>query len=248
MTHLDEEHRERLLHGELPRDAEDSARAHLAACPDCRRGLEDSARELQQVQALLEALDDAPPAVDLAVVIRPRRSTLRRAAPVLQWAAGLALFVAAAAGAYAWPGSPVPAWLSAVNARFGGGPPHSTQPASPPPAPLAEPPESGIAVLPGRDFLIRFAAPQVVGEVRVTLVEGREIEVRAPVGAARFTSNATRLLIDNHGSQASFEVAIPRAAPRVEIIVGDERVLLKEGARVTGAANADGSYLISLPR
>ena len=52
------------------------------------------------------------------------------------------------------------------------------------------------------------------------------------------------------GSSATFEIQIPRAAPRVEILVGGTRLFLKEGSRVTveGTADAQGPFVLPLSR
>lgn len=81
----------------------------------------------------------------------------------------------------------------------------------------------------------------------MSLVAGPEVAVRGPVGAATFTSDVDRLVIDNRGSAASFEIAIPATAPRVEIRVGADRIFLKDGARVTTAGSARGRAPFLLP-
>lgn len=260
--HLDEELRERLLHGELPHDLEASARAHLAACPDCRRALDDSEREQETVHALLRTLDDPFPAIDLESVLARARPgstgalspaafrlsrSRRRTAPLVRWAAGIALAILAAGVAYAWPGSPVPTWLTLARTRLISPGERSGAVEVPPPPIAAEPPEAGVAVTPGRAFVIRFASPQAQGEIRVMLVEGGQVVVRAPAGAARYSSDPAHLGIDNRGSRYSFEIRIPQSAPRVEIFVGGERVLLKEGSRLTGAG-VNGVYPLSVVR
>jgi hypothetical protein len=95
---------------------------------------------------------------------------------------------------------------------------------------------AGIAVIPGPRFLIRFTTVQAEGRARVSLTKGAELVVQGPIGAATFTSGADRLEIENAGSVADFDIQIPEAAPRVEIRVGNVRVLLKDGSRITTAA------------
>ena len=222
--HLDEERLQRLAHGQLEPHERAMALEHIEACGDCRRLLEAARREDEEVAALLGALDSPGPAVDA-------RSIAARARGVgngsyWRWAASIALAVGIAGAAYAWPGSPLPRWVSRALAWVGVGEPGRG------PAPSgAERDESssGIAVAPGDDFLILFTNPD--GIVRVTLVESGEVVVRASVAATAFTSEANRIVIDNRATSATFEIQIPQAAPRVEIRAGDRTIFLKEGSR-----------------
>jgi len=258
--HLDEEQIQRLLHGELSRPAETAAREHLAGCADCRRRVADAEREEAAVHALLRAVDDPAPQLDVEAVAaaaqapvssrhRPERRLRRRALghrePSLRWAAGFLLAAIVVGAAYAVPGSPLPDWVSAVRGWMGGGP--GATPSTPGPAQAPDERVAGIAVAPGDELLILFLSPQVEGQVDVALTDDAEVGVRAPIGAATFTSDVERLVIDNRGSSASFEVRIPRAAPRVEIRVVGRRIFLKEGARVmAGESQARGLYLLPL--
>ena len=80
------------------------------------------------------------------------------------------------------------------------------------------------------------------------MADGGEVVVRAPIGAATFSSSVDRLVIDNQGAPATYEVQIPRAAPRVEIRVNGVRIFLKDGPRIIGPAMTDarGHYRLSL--
>jgi hypothetical protein len=92
-----------------------------------------------------------------------------------------------------------------------------------------------------------FSATQSRGVANVSLSDGPDVVVRVPGGAATFTSEASRLVIDNRGSSASFRIEIPRAAPRVEIVLGGTRLFLKEGARITVDADSGAPDSYSLP-
>jgi hypothetical protein len=111
-----------------------------------------------------------------------------------------------------------------------------------------DPRGAGIAVIPGRNLLIIFTSPQTEGQALVSLTDGTDVVVRATMGAATFTSDVDRLVIDNQGSTATFEILIPRAAPRVEIRMGGDRIFLKDGLRVTTRESTDprGPYLVPL--
>lgn len=248
--HPDEEQLERLRHGEFHGDAESAAREHVAACAVCRATVDRAAREEDSVHAALRALDAPASPVAAERIVAAARATSSPSAPRrparsrLRQAAAVALVLVAAGGAYALPGSPLRAWLGDAVEWAGGR--ARPQPPTVPPTPIDEF-ESGIAVAPGRTLVIQFTAPQGEGHVTVRASDGAEVEVRAPAAAAAFTSETHRLTIDNAGSAASFEIAVPRSAPRVEIRVGERRLYLKEGSRIDApTAGADGTRILSL--
>jgi Putative zinc-finger len=239
--HLDQEHIERLLHGELPPVAREELREHLAGCGLCRERLNGAERDETEIFALFRHMDYPPPIVSAeAVAARARSSGLvwRR------WAAGVVLFVGLAGAAYATPGSPLREWVNSAAAWIAG------LDRQAPPAPRVPAPDSGVAGVaapPGRSFIIAFESPEAGGRVRVALTEGDEVTVRAPSGAAGFTSAADRLLIDSGNTGATYQIEIPRAAPRVEIRVGGNRIFLKEGSRVLAESLAENGDLYLLP-
>lgn len=247
--HLDEEHIQRLLHRELPARAESAAREHVAGCGDCRRSLAEAEREENEVYTLLRAVDDPPPPIRAeAVALRAELASAAertRGSVWLRRAAGILLAVGIAGAAYAVPGSPVRAWVHAIVQKIGGRPAPSAEAPGPGESTAGV---SGIAVLPGERLLILFRSAQAKGGARVLLIDGPEVQVQAPVGSATFTSSADRLLINNQGSSATFEIRIPRSAPWLEVRVGGQRIFLKEGQRVTtsGSASAVGGYLLRL--
>jgi hypothetical protein len=106
---------------------------------------------------------------------------------------------------------------------------------------------AGISVAPEERFRIRFAAPQEEGTAVVSIVEGPEVAARAVEGAATFATGANGLTIGNRGSSADYEIELPAAAPWIEILVGDTRLLLKDGDRIlTSAPAIGGRYRIPL--
>lgn len=248
--HLDEEQLERLRHGELSSRAERSAREHVVGCPDCSRRLAEAERDEGELFELLRVLDNPPPRIQAEAVAAKAEAmtadTRRRDLAWLRRAAAILLAVGIAGAAYAVPGSPVRRWVHTIVERMSGRP----EPSGFAPAPIDSPQKdvSGIAVVPGQRLLIHFTSPQSGGQILVSLTDGSEVQVRAPADAATFTSSADQLLIDNRSSSATFEIRIPGDAPWVEIRVGSDRVLLKQGALVTtsGSTNAGGSYLLRL--
>jgi hypothetical protein len=239
--HLDEEQLQRLLHRQLPSRAARSARDHLAECGDCRERFVTAERDDNAVLALLREVDHEVPVVDPEALVARLRWT---GAGWGRWAAGFLLLVGIAGAAYALPGSPVRQWVrSAVAWIAGSGPrPSSTR------AEVSTLPVAGIAAVPGPRFVIAFQSPEPGGHARVSLTDGKHVTVRAPSGAAGFTSAANRLVIANTGRGATFEIEIPRSAPRVEIRVAGARIFLKDGSRVTSdwPATVEGGYLIPL--
>ena len=239
--HLDEEQLQRLLHGELSADARRNAGDHLAACNECRERLVLAERDEGEILALLRQVDHPLPVVDPeALAARARGIGLAWG----RWAAGILLVLGAAGAAYAVPGSPVRGWIRSATAwiaREDRGPPAPKQADAPSRG-------AGIAALPGRNYVIAFQSLESGGQARVSLTDGAEVIVRAPSGAARFTSGVDQLLIDNQGSGATFVIEIPRTAPRVEIRLAGKRLFLKQGERVTaqGSAVAEGEYLLRL--
>jgi hypothetical protein len=101
---------------------------------------------------------------------------------------------------------------------------------------------------PGDRLRIVFRAEQPGGVVLVSLTDAAIVEVRALDSPAEFTLDPDRISIDNAGSTARFEVDIPSSAPRVEILVGDRRILLKDASRIVTDApqDPDGKYRVSL--
>lgn len=250
--HLDEDQRQRVVDGELPSEAEASVRQHLATCADCRRLVEEAEREIAAVESAFRDADGPMPPmraaqlIERALVLRPRHVEVA----VLRWAAGLLLAFGLGAAAYAMPGSPLPAWTQGLLSRLAGEPD-----AGPDGAPRPQPPDTsapadlaGIAVTPGASLLIEFSAAQAQGELRVALAAGTQVVVNAPAGAATFSLEAGRLRVDNRGSTASFEIRIPRSAPRVEVRMAGRQVFLKDGARIVAETTTESqeTYSISL--
>jgi hypothetical protein len=239
--HLDVELVERLLHGELSRGAERDARDHVAECGECRARLIAAERDQMEIFALLCQVDHPLSSVD------PERfaASLRRKTGWGRWAAGILLFLGVAGTAYAIPGSPLRDWVRTAAMWVAG----SEEPTkTPTQAQASDPGAAGIAAIPGRDFVIVFESPEAGGTAEVSLTDAPEVTVRAPSGAARYTSGPNRLVITNRGSGARYEIQIPRSAPRLEILVAGRRIFLKDGPRVvTGRSEkVEGGYTLPL--
>jgi hypothetical protein len=243
-VHLDDEQVARLLHGELGADTERMVREHLVTCQECRSLVAEAEKDEAEIYGLFRALDHAPPRVD-ASTIAVRAGTHRSVR--IRWAAGLLVAAVAGSAAIAAPGLPVRGWLRAALERIT---PRTNVPqiATPRATSDAAPGLAGIAVAPGQDLQILFTSAQSSGDARVSLTNDAEVIVRTATGAATFTSDAGRLVIDNKGSASAFEILIPRSAPRVEIRVGSARIFLKQNARITAAipVSPEGVYVLPL--
>jgi hypothetical protein len=240
--HPDVEQIQRFLHGELAVSSANGVQSHLEECEDCRIRVESAEREESDIDALLGRLDHELPVVN-AHSVMVRTTPSRPAA--WRWAAAILLTMSAAAAAYLVPGSPIRALVQVLLH-----PSDSQQPAPAPVVPAPGETSAGIAVPPGQNLVIIFAATQTSGTANISFIEDGDVHVSASSGAARFESDEDVLRIDNAGSTATFEIVIPQNAPRIEIRIGDERVFLKEGQEiVTGAAKRpDGGYTLSIAR
>jgi len=204
----------------------------------------DESHEQDDINALLRHLDHPMPPVSAEVIVvraRGRRPGWGR------WAAGILLVAGLGGVAYAFPGSPVPRWVDAVvDAITGTGNPPTPANQVTPAAPADA--AAGVAVTPGDDFTIRFAHVSDSGQARITLTEDSDIVVRAPGGAATYTSDLNRLVINNQPTSATFEIAIPNRAPRVEIEIQGRRIFLKDHDRITAgrATSVNRQYLLPL--
>jgi predicted anti-sigma-YlaC factor YlaD len=239
--HLDAEHLQRLLDGELEPGAGGSVRHHLESCAPCRDQVAAAEREIAEVSRLLGVLDYPAPRLEPGDVMRADSRTLgwgRRAALVFL---GLGL----AGVAYAAPGSPVPAWLRSVAARMR---PTPTRPA---PAPAASTQStdagaSGIAVSPGERLTIFLPSPPAGALAYVSLADSAEVAIRVVSGRASFSSGIDRLAVETSDSSAVFRILVPRSASRVEIRAGGSRLFLKQGPHITTSAEQgpEGAYAI----
>ncbi len=211
---------------------------------------EEAQREEAELNALFRVLDDPPPAVSAEALalraVMDKAAARTRGSGWMRRAAAVLLVVGVAGAAYAIPGSPVRGWVQDFTRKLSGG--GGSSGGGVPDTGGHTPGVSGVAVVPGQRLVILFQRWQPGSSARVVLDDGPEVRVQAAAGAATFTSNSDLLVIDNGGSPAVFEIRIPRTAPLVEILVGGDRVFLKEGPGITtgATASAAGVYLVPL--
>jgi hypothetical protein len=214
--HLDDGLLEALLDGELRGPAVAEARRHVDACSQCRGELEHLRRDGALLDDALRSLDHPAPRIPLAGIATRARQRRRPR----RWAAAIALLLVTAGTAYALPGSPVRRWIDQLVGR------PARNEATP------APDVAGVAVAPGRHFSVVFTAPRAPGSLTITLTDSAAISVRRRGGQATFNAELERLRIETGTRATDFEVAIPRDAVWVEVVVEGRRVFLKDGARV----------------
>jgi hypothetical protein len=226
-VHLDDDRIQRVLHDELTDPQQRQVHQHLETCADCRGRVERARAEEDALFGLLDRLDHPTPAVESksvrTVAAGALSRSLRRVAIVIA-ALGLS-----AAAAYALPGSPLRGWLDAMTRGTGQAPVET----SAPPAPVSSREPSGIYMQLGQRLVINFASTQSAGVATVTLNDADEIKVWTNDRSVSFTSDSTRLTINNERSTSSYNIEIPRSAPNVRIAVNGHILLVKTGGKVT---------------
>jgi len=229
--HPDEGVLQALLDGELDAVTVAEARNHIAVCAECRTRLDALRADEELVNRTLGSLDR--PAAPIAAAVVAARA--RRSGPAFRWAAAIILFLLGAGALYALPRSPLRHWIATLG---GGRPRQGPVPTRP----------SGIAIEPGAHFSIVFTAPRASSKVTITLTDAATIEARRLDGTARFTAEIDGLSIEPGSADDDFAIDLPRGAPWVEVLVGDRRIFLKDGAQISTAARPDslGRYILSL--
>jgi hypothetical protein len=243
--HPDLEILQRLRHEELGTDRADETRRHVEHCPECRGRIAAAESDEREVMAFLGRLD-APVRPLTFETIATRGSHVGRRQALHAAAAGL-LIVALGGVAWAIPGSPLRALMGSIT-RDGEEGNASVRAPGPSEAGSSPSDLAGIALTPDSGLVVTFTAAAPTDTLVVSLVDGALVQVRALAGRVRFQSGERRLVVSNDSSLGMVAIDIPRDAPRVEIYVGDQRLLLKAGARIEAAvpAAADGSYRLPL--
>ena len=239
--HLDDGQIQRFVDAELTAASAVEARAHMDGCVECRARVAAAKEENVWLLERLRELDHPAPPVGVEMIAR---RVDRRAPNWGRWAASILMILGVAGIAYAAPGSPLRELVGQLTAWMRGDRGGPTVPARPPEQRIA----SGTAMTPGDRLRIVFLAEQPGGVALVSLTDAAIVEVRALDSPAEFTLDPDRISIDNGGSTARFEIDIPSRAPRVEILIGDRRILLKDAARVVTDAprDPDGKYRVPL--
>jgi Putative zinc-finger len=244
--HLDDERVQRWIHGELSPEPGTAVREHLAQCAECRSLVSAAKVEEARIFDLLGTADHPAPVVSVRTILAGAGGDTRRWG---RWAAAVLLGLVGAGAAYAAPGSPLPALVHRVVEWVGHAPTHPVVAHEAPVSPVPEAgAAAGIALAPGNRFAILFVRDQADGVATVSFTDSGEVVVRAQRGMAKFTSDVSRLSIDNTGDSARFDILVPRGSPWVEIHVRGRRIFLSQGSRVVTATapDADGRYSLPL--
>ena len=242
--HLDAGQVQAVLHGERPADAFAAVDAHLDGCAACQRAVARARADEREIYELLGRIDlpHRPGRLEVATEKGRRRSAM----PSMRWAAGIVLMVGVAGVAMAVPSSPLRQWLQGrQRARERAAIPTPAPTATPAATPAAD--VAGIRVLPGTSMQITFAAPQSSGEMRIQLVDGDDIDLRAASGTVTYAVGTGLLRIENEGATTSYILRISRIAPSVQVQVAGRRVWSKEGARVVSQYQPDADGIVRIP-
>lgn len=227
-----------LLDGELPAVQRLEVEHHIRACAMCRARLSALESASQETTALLKLLPTGTPDLRIETIVsRARRPRLRWGAI----AAGLALVVATVAGATV--GRP---YVRALAARIRA----VVHPASPARAAPPEPRDIGkvgIAFVPGPQADITFDASQSAGALRVSLADTAKLVID-PTASVTYRVYPGGVVVHNRGSEASYDIVVPRHAPHVRILVAGRLLFEKSGSSISAAAPAEpsGRYVFEL--
>ena len=221
-----------LLDGELGDAPRQNVVRHTASCATCYSRLLELERDVETTYELLGLLTPPPSALTLTEVARHAAPGPRRGSLI---AATITLVILASAGAVA----AAPFIRSFVSRVF-----HS-RPSSVPQQSGGAPGQTAIALAPAAVTDIRFAVAQPDGALRVSLTDSTELVIRSST-AVSYRVFPGGLAVENGGTP-SFDILLPRSAPRVNIVVAGHVVLEKVGPRVLAAVAPDGAGRYLLP-
>jgi hypothetical protein len=227
-----------LLDGELPAVQQREVEQHTGGCDVCRARLEALESASQETAALLNLLPSAAPEIRIeSIVSRARRPRLRWGAI----AAGLALLIATAAGATVGRRY-VRTLVEKIRAVARPAPP------APPPTPTQlGRGQLGVAFVPASQTDISFDAPQSAGTLRVLLADTAKVVID-PTASVTYRVYPGGVTVHNCGSEASYEVLLPRQARHVRILLAGRLLFEKMGSSITATSPAEhtGGYVFQL--
>jgi hypothetical protein len=224
-----------LLDSELPAARRLDVQQHADACAACRARLAALEAASEEARALLDLLPAAQADLRIDTIVRRARSTRLRWGAI---AAALTLIVATAAGATV--GRP---YVRALIARIRA----VVRPASPPSSEPQAHRQAGIAFVPGPLVEIAFDAPQPAGSLHVSLADTTELVID-PTASVTYRVHPGGLIVHNRGSDASYDIVVPRDAPHVRILVAGRVLFEKVGSGISGTplAGTAGRYVIRM--
>jgi hypothetical protein len=234
--HLTDTELEMLADGELRPPLGKVAHRHLTECAVCAGALARREARNRQIGNWLHAVDHAPPATSVDLLVARATAARRRRWPAI--AAGIAAVGVAVAGAAAvMPHSPLGAYLGRWTRRDGASPVVQQSP---------EPGASSVGFTPGSMVTVLFASTQTSGQIVVTLSDSAIVRVAHRAGNANYMVTTEGVVVENTGSRASYEVTVPRATASVHIRVGSRTIFARDGGQLSTAVvpDHDGHYLI----
>jgi anti-sigma factor RsiW len=239
--HLDDESLERLLHGELDPDREESVRSHLATCPLCEARLKESRALESRLFGLLGKLAHDAPEIDWDWV---RHAPTSRRNAGSRIAASIAFLLLAGGILYALPESPVRGWIDRLLGE--------NAPEAPVPGDRfgseRDAAVSGLSVRPAGAFEIVFEASQASGTIRLRLVRTPDLQIRVLGSPVQLESGPDRVTVSNASSRSSYEILVPESASSILVRVEGEDVFVTRRGEVQGAGHPDsaGFYVLDL--
>jgi hypothetical protein len=214
-----------LIDGELEQADAASMQAHLTSCPACTARKAELETLVSRNRQMLAALDGDPPnttADKIIAVAERRRIAAARGRHALVKAATIAILLATAAVAAAWPGSPVrEAALRLVEGLRPGSAPEASR--------TSGIPAAGVAVQTTDGLVVAFAARQSRGTIEIVLEPTQTARIETSDPATSFSVASDSIAVDNAGSAASYVVTLPEALPSAEILVEGITVFRKTG-------------------
>ena len=228
-----------LLDGEVTPTITAELEEHLEGCPACRLSAGVIARDRTTVRALLDSLGGPAPRRSVQEILqRARRTTSRRWALL---AAMILLGMVTVAGA-----SIATGLFQAVVERIR----RPQQPDLPgQTVPRADTQfATGITLAAGESAEIVFRSRQGAGTVTISESEGSNIEIITTVSIPYAVRNG-RITISNGGTNADYQITIPRRPLRVEVRVADRVLFTKLGSLITATVRPDstGKYVLPFP-
>ncbi|MEP7324744.1 MAG: zf-HC2 domain-containing protein [Gemmatimonadota bacterium] len=228
-----------LLDGELAPVVAAELEQHLGNCPVCKVSTSAIAGDRTRVRGLLSLLGGSIPVPNVDdVLARAKRPTSRRWALL---AAMILLGMVTVAGA-----TIATRWF-----RTSAGAVQRSQPTTPVGKrfPQADSPVStGISLEAGDTAEIVFLSSQAAGTLTIMEGDGSNVEVVA-TGFVPYTVRNGRVTITNEGTNADYQITIPRRLLRAEVRVADRVLFAKRGPLISAAVKPEsaGIYLLPFP-
>ncbi len=228
--------------GELSAVPAHALRQHRDGCARCQQRCSELETAQRECGALLAVLDAPMPSVDVNVVIWLAQAR-REASAWRSIAAAVAIVLIGAAATVA-AASPLVwqmiarAWQTVVSTPRPVGSPNVG-----PTVGETTPQPVGIAIEPRGAVRIAFQAVQVGGEIRIALTnDSGKVSVVAN-RSVPYSVRSTTVVISNAGTDATYDIVIPRNSPQATVLVAGEEVFVKDGWRVSthlaGVGQAD---------